>query len=63
MVDGVPQLRAPAAVDPLRRWLVNPRRAVRDRARRRGQQLLFDEPPDDLLDLSDDARWRFADAS
>jgi len=68
MVDGVPQLRAPAAVDPLRRWLVNPRRAVRERARRRGQRLLFGDPwdeppedaPDDLLDRADDVRWRSA---
>lgn len=72
MVDGVPQLRAPATVDPLRRWLVNPRRAVRERARRRGQRLLFgdpfDDPPDgppghaldEQLDRADDARWRFA---
>lgn len=45
VVDGVPQVRPPATVDTLRRWLVNPRRVVRQTARERAQQLRLDDPP------------------
>ncbi|TNM68786.1 DUF222 domain-containing protein [Streptomyces sp. NP160] len=45
VVDGVPRVRPPATVDHLRRWLVNPRRAVRETARERGRQLKFEDPP------------------
>ncbi|TXR58009.1 HNH endonuclease signature motif containing protein [Quadrisphaera setariae] len=45
VVDGVSQVRPPATVDALRRWLVNPRRAVRETARERAQQLRLDDPP------------------
>ncbi|MGQ7294972.1 DUF222 domain-containing protein [Quadrisphaera sp. KR29] len=38
VVGGVPQVRPPATVDPLRRWLVNPRRSVRETARGRGRR-------------------------
>ncbi|WP_170131486.1 HNH endonuclease signature motif containing protein [Quadrisphaera granulorum] len=30
MVDGVPQIRPPRAVDPLQRWVINPRRSLRE---------------------------------
>lgn len=45
VADGVPQVRPPATVDHLRRWLVNPHRSVRQTARERGRQLSFDDPP------------------
>ena len=51
MVDGVPQVRPPAAVDPLQRWLVNPRRSVAHAAAHQARQLVLldpdpDQPPD-----------------
>lgn len=45
VVDGVPQVRPPATVDTLRRWLVNPRRSVRQTARARARQLVLGDPP------------------
>ncbi|TXR55436.1 HNH endonuclease signature motif containing protein [Quadrisphaera setariae] len=53
MVDGTPHVRPPASVDPLGRWLLNPRRAVAQTTRRRvepgappaGGGLLLTTPP------------------
>ena len=50
MVDGVPQVRPPATVDPLQRWLLNPRRAVAHSTARRARQLAL---PDHHLDPDD----------
>lgn len=58
MVDGSPQVRPPATVDPLRRWMVNPRRALTQRARWRAEQLRLDDLVDDPP--GGDAAWRFA---
>lgn len=41
MVDGAPQVRPPASVDPLQRWLLNPRRALARSTARRAEQLLL----------------------
>lgn len=57
MVDGVPHVRPPRTVDPLRRWLLNPRRALRDATAHRAEQLLLDPPDgwrDDPPDPDDD---------
>ncbi|MBC3764176.1 DUF222 domain-containing protein [Quadrisphaera oryzae] len=45
MVDGVPHVRPPRSVDPLRRWVINPRRGLRERTSATLQQVLL-EPPD-----------------
>ncbi|WP_211319227.1 hypothetical protein, partial [Quadrisphaera granulorum] len=34
MVDGVPHIRPPRAVDPLQRWVINPRRALQEQTAR-----------------------------
>ncbi len=44
VVGGVPQVRPPATVDPLQRWLLNPRRAVAHSTARRAEQLLLPSP-------------------
>lgn len=45
VVDGVPQVRPPTSIDPLGRWLLNPRRAVAETTRRRAEQLRLPAPP------------------
>ncbi|MBC3760886.1 DUF222 domain-containing protein [Quadrisphaera oryzae] len=47
MVDGVPQVRPPMSIDPLHRWVTNPRRAVAETTRRRAEQLVLATPPPD----------------
>ena len=42
MVDGVPQVRAPRTVDPLRRWVLNPRRGLQARTTRAARQMMMD---------------------
>jgi len=42
MVDGVPQVRAPRTVDPLRRWVLNPRRGLQARTARAARQMVVD---------------------
>ena len=42
MVDGVPQVRAPRTVDPLRRWVLNPRRGLQARTARAARQMAVD---------------------
>ncbi|TNM59480.1 DUF222 domain-containing protein [Streptomyces sp. NP160] len=49
MVDGVPHVRPPRTVDPLRRWVINPRRGLRERTVGAVQQVLL-EPPDGWRD-------------
>ncbi|MEH3077344.1 MAG: DUF222 domain-containing protein [Quadrisphaera sp.] len=41
MVHGAPQVRPPASIDPLQRWLLSPRRAVEHSTARRAEQLLL----------------------
>lgn len=66
MVRGVPQVRPPRTVDPLRRWVLNPRRDLRDRVSRRaapqGRPPDRPDPPDPphppgVLESSDDSAW------
>ncbi|MGQ7295647.1 DUF222 domain-containing protein [Quadrisphaera sp. KR29] len=60
-VGGVPQVRPPASIDPLQRWLLNPRRALADGAARRVEQLLLLTalPSDPAHPLHDAPRhWR-----
>lgn len=49
MRRGVPQVRPPRGVDPLRRWLTSPRRSLVDVTARTVEQLLLD-PPDGWAD-------------
>ncbi|TNM70278.1 DUF222 domain-containing protein [Streptomyces sp. NP160] len=46
MVDGAPQVRPPASIDPLQRWLLNPRRALEHTAATRAEQLLLATDPE-----------------
>ncbi|MEH3079228.1 MAG: DUF222 domain-containing protein [Quadrisphaera sp.] len=41
MVDGTPRVRPPASIDPLQRWLLNPRRALEHSTAQRAEQLLL----------------------
>lgn len=41
MIHGAPQVRPPASLDPLQRWLLSPRRAVEHTTARRAEQLLL----------------------
>ncbi|TXR51652.1 HNH endonuclease signature motif containing protein [Quadrisphaera setariae] len=41
MVDGAPRVRPPASIDPLQRWLLNPRRALEHSTAQRAEQLLL----------------------
>ncbi|MBF5083437.1 HNH endonuclease signature motif containing protein [Quadrisphaera sp. INWT6] len=57
MVDGVPQVRPPRTVDPLRRWVLNPRRGLRARTARAARQMRLgldlDGPPGDPPEAPD----------
>ncbi|TNM59558.1 DUF222 domain-containing protein [Streptomyces sp. NP160] len=45
MVDGAPQVRPPVSIDPLQRWLLNPRRAVEHSTAQRAEQMLLRVDP------------------